>query len=238
MSDISVIIPTYQHADTLKACLDSVLRQTLKPKEIVVVDDGSTDDTQRILAPFARTVHMLKTYRQENKGSNPARNKGFDISTGAFVIFLDADVVMKPDMLEKLYRALESNSGAAFAYSSFRFGWKKFRSFPYDESRLKRMNYIHTSALICRYAFPRFDEKIKRFQDWDLWLTMMEKGSRGVFVDENLFRVIHTRGRVGISSWRPSFFYKVPWFGKKPASVRKYESARDVIFEKHKSLWT
>ena len=249
MSDISVIIPAYQHADILGACLESVLNQTLKPKEIMVVDDGSTDNTQEVLDMFVRrrstgrpvgTTPILKIHKKENQGNpNPTRNKGFELSSGSYVIFLDADVVMKPDMLEKLYGALESNPEAGFAYSSFKFGWKKFNSFPYDADRLKKMNYIHTSALIRRDAFPGFDENIKRFQDWDLWLTMLENGYEGVFVPEELFTAVqaHGRGKISISSWRPSFFYKIPWFGRKPESVKKYEEARKIILKKH-GLWT
>jgi glycosyltransferase involved in cell wall biosynthesis len=237
MSDVSVIIPTYQHADTLEACLKSADSQTLKPKEIIVVDDGSTDETSEILMRMSSAIPTLKIFRQENRGSNFARNRGFEMSSGKYVIFLDADAIMRADMLEKLYRALESNADSSFAYSSFKFGWKKFRSFPYDISRLKRMNYIHTSALIRRAVFPGFDEKIKRFQDWDLWLTIMERGGNGIFVGEELFSVVQTRGRVGISSWRPSLFYKIPWFGRKPESVRKYEQAREIILKKHEPLW-
>jgi len=240
MSDISVIIPAYQHADTLKVCIDSVLRQTLQPKEIMVVDDGSTDNTQEVLGMFARTCPALKIHKKENQGNpNPTRNKGFELSSGSLVIFLDADVVMKPDMLEKLYRALESDSSTGFAYCSFKFGWKKFKSFPYSAERLRQMNYIHTSALIRREAFPGFDENIKRFQDWDLWLTMLENENEGVFVPEVLFTALQAHGRTGISisSWRPSFFYKIPWFGRRPNSVKKYEDAREIILKKH-GLWT
>lgn len=244
-SNISVIIPTYQHADTIGSCLESVLHQTLQPREIIVIDDGSTDDLYHTVEPFVRKVPKLRCHRQENRGSNPARNRGFELSSGERVIFLDADVVMRPNMLEQLSKALDEHPDAGFAYSAFRFGWKRFRSFPFDADRLRRMNYIHTSALIRREAFPGFDEKIKRFQDWDLWLTMLDgstplttgRGRSGIFVPDELFRVLQVHGRMGISSWRPSFFYKLPWFGRRPKSVQKYEDARRIILQKH-GLWT
>lgn len=236
MSDISVIIPAYQHAKTLERCLDAVLGQTLQPKEIIVVDDGSTDETLKVLEPYR--TRGVQVYSQKNQGSNPARNRGFELSSGSRIIFLDSDAVMQPQMLEKLSRALDDYPEANFSYSAFRFGWKRFRSFPFDANRLKKMNYIHTSALIRREAFPGFDEKIKRFQDWDLWLTILDRGGKGVFVKEELFTALQDEGRSGIaiSSWRPSFFYKIPWFGRKPDSVKKYEAAREVILKKH-GLW-
>lgn len=237
MSDISVIIPAYQHAKTLERCLEAVLVQTRQPKEIIVVDDGSTDNTLDILEPYRSKG--VQVYSQENQGSNPTRNRGFELSSGSRVIFLDSDAVMRPDMLEKLSMALDEHPEASFAYSAFRFGWKRFRSFSFDAGRLKKMNYIHTSALIRREAFPGFDENIKRFQDWDLWLTILERGGEGVLVKEELFTALQDEERSGIaiSSWRPSFFYKIPWFGRKPESVKKYETAREIILKKH-GLWT
>lgn len=237
MSDISIIIPTYQHADTIGLCLDSVLAQTLPPKEIIVVNDGSTDQTQEVLQPYL-DAGLITVQKKENQGNpNPTRNMGFHLSSGSRVLFLDADIVMRKDMLENLSRALDEHPNVGYAYSAFRFGWKRFRSFSFDADRLKRMNYIHTSALIRREVFPGFDETIKRFQDWDLWLTMLEKGIEGVLVPEVLFQALQARGRMGISSWRPSFFYKVPWFGHRPDSVKKYEEARKIIYDKH-HLWT
>lgn len=229
---ISVIIPTYQHASTVGACLESVFAQTVRATEIIVVNDGSTDGTERVLTPYADRVTIID---QENQGGNLARNRGFEASTGDFVIFCDADVVMRPDMLEKLSQALFENPTAAYAYSAFRFGWKSFSSYPYDAERLKRMNYIHTTALIRREAFPGFDNSIKRLQDWDVWLTLAERGARGVYVEEELFRTLDGDGRTSISQWRPAFFYRIPWalLRWKPSSILRYLEAKKIVLEKH-----
>lgn len=228
---ISVIIPCYQHAGTIGRCLASVFGQTHAELEVIVVDDGSTDGLEAAVAPFRDRLTFI---RQENRGGPAARNRGFAASAGEAVIFCDADIILKPEALEKMLRALEERPEAAFAYSSFKFGWKKFRLWPFDAARLKKMNYIHTTSLIRRERFPGFDESLRRFQDWDLWLTIVEKGGSGVWIPETLFSVTPRRG--GISEWLPSFVYRIPWrlLGFKPRTISRYDDAADIIRRKHR----
>ncbi len=229
---ISVVIPSYQHAQSLPACLDSVLKQTYHPLQIVVVDDGSTDNTQEVLSSYSGRVDIIQ---QVNTGSNPARNRGLVAAEGEYVIFCDADVVMQTDMIEKLYRALQDHPEASYAYSGFWFGWKHFPGVQFDANRLRQGNFVHTTSLVRREDFPGFDDKIKRLQDWDVWLTMLESNKVGILVPETLFKVgIHGASRIG-SSWLPAFVYKLPWnkLGWKPKGVAKYEQAKQIIVDKH-----
>ena len=235
---ISVIIPVYNHAKELGFCLDSVLQQDFIDLEVIIVDDGSQDSLQKVLEEqkekFNKRNLRLKIIHQDNKGSNSARNRGFLESSGNYVIFLDADIVMKPAMLRKMRNALKINSEISYAYSSFKFGFKIFKLWEFDSKRLKQMPYIHTSSLIRRSDFPEFDESIKKLQDWDLWLTMLENGHRGLWISEILFKV--KPRKIGMSFWLPSFFYKVPWqkFGINFSKVRQYENAVKIIKQKHK----
>lgn len=229
---ISVIIATYQHAATLPACLDAIFAQDYPNREIIVVDDGSTDTTQDILRAYGDRLSVIT---QTNRGANPARNVGFHASTGEYVIFVDADVIMRPDMLSRLMLALEQDTEASYAYSGFRFGWKHFRGVPWDPAKLREMNYIHTTALVRRADFPGFDEAIRRFQDWDVWLTMLKNGKRGILVPLTLFRcLISGTSRIG-SAWLPSFVYRLPWhlLPWVPQRVAKYQAAKKIIREKH-----
>lgn len=230
---ISVVIPTYQHARTLPGCLDSVFAQDYDNVEVIVVDDGSTDNTADVLRAYADRVRVVT---QENRGANPARNAGLAVATGTFVIFVDADVVMRPSMLTKLAAALAAHPDASYAYAGFRFGWKHFRGVPWNAAKLRRMNFVHTSALVRRADFPGFDNAVRRFQDWDVWLTMLAQGKHGVLVPETLFRcIVDGQSRIG-SAWLPSFVYALPWrwLPWKPARVAKYEKAREIIKEKHR----
>ncbi len=230
---ISVIIPTYQHAASLPACLESIFAQTYQPLEVIVVDDGSTDNTQEVLASYQGRIVSIK---QANAGSNPARNRGLKEARGEYVIFCDADVTMSPKMLETMLQTLEQHPHASYAYSGFWFGWKHFKGVVFDADELRRLNFVHTSSLVRRADFPGFDNQIRRLQDWDVWLTMLEQGKVGVLVPETLFNVgIDGASRTG-SSWLPSFVYRLPWskLGWKPRRVQKYEDARQIIKQKHR----
>ncbi|MFH1662065.1 MAG: glycosyltransferase family A protein, partial [Candidatus Falkowbacteria bacterium] len=181
---ISIIIPIYNQADKLPKCLDSILAQTYKDFEIIVVDDGSTDNLEPIIKKY-------KYIFQENQGASSARNRGVKEAKGDFLLFCDADIVMKPDMLNEMMNALKNNPSASYAYSSFLWGRKLFKLEKFSAEKLKKIPYIHTTSLIRREHFPKngWDESIKKLQDWDLWLTMLENGRTGVFINKVLFKV-------------------------------------------------
>jgi len=228
---ISVIVPHYNHSEELQKTLENILTQTSKDIEIIVVDDGSD------LSHIFRFKHeILPKFPQvnfifvEHKGAAAARNKGFQESKGQLIIFWDADITADKEMLEKLRQALQNNPEAAYAYSSFNFGWKKFECGEFDAERLKKMNFIHTTALMRRESFTKFDESLKKFQDWDLWLSLLEQGRKGFWVPEVLFTV--KPRKAGLSSWLPSFVYHFPWLPI-PA-LKKYNYWKKIVQEKHK----
>lgn len=232
---ISVIVPSYNHAESLPGCLDAIFAQTYQPLEVIVVDDGSTDETQTVLTPY---LDRIKLVTQENSGSNPARNAGYAASTGGLLIFCDADIVMEPAMIAQLYQALLDEPTASFAYCGFTFGWKTFKGVPWDAERLLRHNYIHTTSLVRRADFPGFDNSVRRLQDWDVWLTMLKNGKHGVLVPEVLFgAAIVGKSRIG-TSWLPRLAYKLPWqmIGWKPKSLEKYQVAREELRKKHADI--
>lgn len=226
---ISVVIPVYNHERELELALDSICRQTYKNVEIIVVDDGSEPSVKCKLS-------NIKCFHQPHLGAPATRNRGFRESKGEYVIFWDADVIAEPEMLEKMIAALGAQIEASFAYSNFYFGRKKMPAQPFDICALKQKNYIHSTSLIRREAVIPWDESLKRFQDWDLWLTMAEQGKVGEWVPEYLFRILPRRS--GMSSWLPAFAYKKPWKWLPiiAESVRLYGEAKQVIFDKHRLI--
>lgn len=229
---ISIIIPSWNHGPELLNCLASLETQSYSPFEVIVVDDASTDDTQERL----KAVHVrypLRVIRlEQNSGAPVARNRGAREAKGAYLLFLDADIELRPHALKAMADAIE-RSGAAFAYPSFRFGWKLFKGFEFDADRLRRMPYIHTTALMKREAFPGFDESLKKFQDWDLWLTIAEKGGKGIWIPEVLFSVKNAKGTM--SRWLPTLFHAMPWHwvGWMPRELKKYRHWEEVVKKKH-----
>ncbi len=227
---ISVIIPAFNSAKTIKATLASVIAQTWKKYEVIVVDDGSTDDLPAAIMDYRDRIHYI---RQANAGAPAARNRGASVATGEYFLFLDSDTVMVPDMLETMATALVTHPEASYAYSDFTFGVKNFHLFDFSSDRLRQTNYIHTSSLIRRKDFPGFDPALKRFQDWDVWLTMLEHGQTGLWIPRRLFSVNQAHGTM--SAWIPSFVYRLPWVGqgKGSTNIRRYREAEAVIRKKH-----
>jgi glycosyltransferase involved in cell wall biosynthesis len=231
--DIAVVIPCYDHAAELEKTLQALAEQTLQPKEVVVVDDCSGDDPKAVVEKYHDRLNISYHRLPTNQGAPAARNTGSDLTTAPYIIFLDADAELEPQALDVLRRTLTKHPEAAFAYSNFYWGKKLFRGKPWDAEALRKLNWIHTSSLLRRSAFPRFDEDLKKFQDWDLWLTMAEQGGSGIWVDEALFRV--TERKTGISRWLPSFVHKLPWpiLGWMPLEIKRYREAESIIRKKH-----
>jgi hypothetical protein len=132
-------------------------------------------------------------------------------------------------MIEKMHDALIQHPSSSYVYSKFKFGWKTMHGGYFDAKKLKENNFIDTTSLLRRSDFCGFDESLKRFQDWDLWLTLLEKNKSGIFIPEVLYTKTTRFGR-GISSWLPSFAYHLPW---KIKAVKDFESAREVVARKH-----
>lgn len=230
---ISIIIPIYNQAAKIGLTLESLSRQTFKDIEIIIVNDGSTDGAQAAVENFLALHPDLQIpvnfFNQENKGAPAARNNGFKKSTGEYVLFCDADAILTDIALELMKKTLDENLTASYAYPSFMWGKKLFKVGAFDMAKLKASPMIHTMALVRRDDLPigGWDESIKKLQDWDLWLTMLEAGKTGVWIDQVLF-TIAPGGH--ISNWVPSFAYKLfPWL----SAVKKYKTALAIVKKKH-----
>ena len=113
---ISVIIPVYNTEEYLKECLDSVINQTLKDIEIILIDDGSTDNSGKFCDEYAEKDTRIKVIHQENQGLGRVRNKGLKIAKGEYIGFVDSDDWIAQDFYEKLYNAaIDNDSEIAIA---------------------------------------------------------------------------------------------------------------------------
>lgn len=109
MNKISVIIPVYNSEKFLDACIASIVKQTYQNFEIILVDDGSTDDSPSLCDQYAAQDKRIKVIHQDNQGVSAARNNGLDLATGDLVSFIDSDDTLDEDMYELLVKLFEEN---------------------------------------------------------------------------------------------------------------------------------
>ncbi|NKE34533.1 glycosyltransferase family 2 protein [Natronococcus sp. JC468] len=212
MALVSVIVPTYNREETVSRAIDSVLAQTYDELEVVVVDDGSTDDTRSVLESYDDD-RVRPIYHETNQGANVARNTGIEHARGKYVAFLDSDDEWRPEKLEAQLDVLEKRSEEwVAAYCGFAFELTgpidrlrglaaSVLSRADDRPRMEGgteligeilADNVHTGAgstLIVRTDVARevggFDETLDRFQDPEFVLRILEVGKLA-YVDEPL----------------------------------------------------
>ncbi|WP_303840096.1 glycosyltransferase [Selenomonas ruminantium] len=144
---ISVIIPVYNVEDYLRECLDSVVGQTYKNLEIIVVDDGSTDSSGQICDEYANKDERIKVIHKENGGLSDARNAGLDICTGEYIGFVDSDDYIKSIMYERMYNVAEKENADIVGCHQVWVIDGNVRSAP-RENNLKYTNYDDKAEMI------------------------------------------------------------------------------------------
>lgn len=190
---VSVIIPCYNLGRYLEEAVASVLAQTFQDLEIVIVDDGSTEDeTRRILDGFRNPRTRL--VRSVNRGLPAAKNLGLVETTGPYVCMLDADDRLEPTMIEKSVATLDADPSIAFVSHWLRtFGDESWEWTPErcDFPALLDLNTVNGAALVRRTALEAvggFDETFRDgCEDWDIWISLVERGFSGRILPEFLF---------------------------------------------------
>jgi glycosyltransferase involved in cell wall biosynthesis len=187
---VSVVLPTFNRAQTLQLSIDSVLAQTYENLELLVVDDGSTDETASIVDRYDDP--RVRYHRSsQNRGANAARNRGIRKSQGTIIAFQDSDDYWYPQKLERQLYALD-NTTDSMAYCKIRRifpdGTRRVYGKPFDERMLLRSNFIGTPSIVAHrtcFEHGQFDEELPRRQDWEFCIRMMDY-CKFYFVDEIL----------------------------------------------------
>lgn len=193
---VSVIMPAYNVAPYICEALDSVLAQTFKDYEIIVINDGSPDtpELERVLEPYREHLVYLK---QNNRGAAAARNSGLYVARGEFAAFLDADDIWEQNFLAAQMEFLKSHADCDLVYSdALLFGetpqaGKTFMQTSPSKGEVTfaslitaRCNVI-TSGVVARRQVildaGLFDEELTRAHDFDLWLRMVRHGARALY---------------------------------------------------------
>lgn len=148
MIKVSVIVPVYNVEKYLDKCLDSLVNQTLKDIEIIVVNDGSTDKSKQIIQSYKKEYpHLIKAITQTNKGIGYARNKGIKQSKGKYISFIDSDDFIAPDTLEKAYEHINKKQADIVVWNYYEVNEdgviQSEKQLPkFDDANLKQMTSL------------------------------------------------------------------------------------------------
>jgi glycosyltransferase involved in cell wall biosynthesis len=200
---VSIIIPCYNAGPWIAEALDSALAQTYRPLEIIVIDDGSTDDSLAVIARYAAQHPDLIRYESgPNRGGNAARNRGFALSRGEYVLFLDADDLLSPETIAELYAAMHKNASGLAVCRWVRFvfdnGDIQFLSpiqhLPINGDIIK--NYLLLNSPIHTWLWERRvllqvcgwdeDHRLRAYQDIDIVLRALMQGESVTWADAGL----------------------------------------------------
>lgn len=190
---VSVIVPIYNAAPYLRETLDSIVASTYRPMEVVMVDDGSKDDSLQIAQDFCALHPECRVISQPNQGVSVARNNAIRHAQGQYILPVDADDKIANTLIEKAVQVIENNDDIrVVGCRCWMFGAvdKEWKLPPFSHALLARKNMIPATALYRKADWERCggycEEEIYR-EDWDFWLSMMELGGSFYQLNEVLF---------------------------------------------------
>lgn len=194
MKKISIVIPCYEQAQYLPEAVESVLAQTVRPHEVIVVNDGSPDDTRYVANQYTE----IKYIEQVNKGLASARNTGILNMTGDYLYPLDADDMMLPNCIERVSQVIEETGADIIAPSFKCFGksndpvilmpnptLEDFK--PINGAPINRIGYFSAIKKEALLEVGGYSPKMTwGFEDYHLWINLLSKGKKIVTIDEIL----------------------------------------------------
>jgi len=203
---VSVVIPTCNRAHDVCDAIDSALGQTFRDLEVLVVDDGSTDDTPEVIRRRFGSEPRLELLRQANAGAGAARNRGIRRARGEYVAFLDSDDLWLPEKLELQIAHLDAHPAAGLVFCDLFFEEPGRRVRRFEATRfagdtslrglVERGFPLCTPAVVARrqalLEVGLFDETLRCAQDWDLWIRLLAR-TPAVYVDRPM-GIVRRRG--------------------------------------------
>ena len=205
---VSIIMPTFNSSKTIFDSINSVQSQTYQNWEMIIIDDGSTDNTKDIITPFL-SDYRIKYLRQLNSGPSIARNNGINKAKGKYLAFLDSDDIWKPNKLELQLNYLKKNPDCCLIhtnYSTFESNTQNSKPFRqtswfsnWDENeRLLMFDTIGTLTVLTETQLIKnlggFNNDLHGTEDWDLWIRVSKEGKISKLNDDTAFYRIHPKG--------------------------------------------
>ncbi|NDV23219.1 glycosyltransferase [Desulfovibrio sp. JC022] len=193
---VSFIVPCYNHAEYLRECILSLLRQDFNSFEIIIINDGSTDNTDEVATALEEEfpTHRIRHINQENSGLVRSRNRGCTVAKGKYILPIDADDLIAPTFLSKTVPVLEAHPELGYVSTKALFFGHSNLIWPKNE--LVPANFFATNQQTCSTLFRKsmwkelggYDERMTRgYEDWELWIRATKNGWIGTQIDEPLF---------------------------------------------------
>ncbi len=246
MPEVSVIIPCYNQGKYLNDAVDSVLAQSYTDFEIIVVNDGSSDEyTNQMLADFKRPkTRVLIT---DNQGLAAARNNGIAESQGTFILPLDADDRIEPDYMKKAVTLLENDAEVGIVYSKGRLFGAVDTDWDLPDFSLKRM--LVDNIIFCSAFFRKSDwlsvggydtGMVYGWEDYEFWLSLLELGRNVVQIPETLFgyRVASDSMVRSKEKWQKVEMFKRIYLRHQPLFSQNIEVWIDALLDIHEIYYT
>jgi len=236
---VSIVVPVYQAGKYLEETILSVLSQTYKEWELLLVDDCSSDDSVRIMEKYATQYPNIRVIKQEkNKGAAAARNRGIDEMQGRFLSFLDADDIWLSQKLEKEIEYME-RLGAAFVFCGYEFadeyaqGTGKIVHVPdtlHYEQALKNTTIFTTTVLFDTTRIPKglLHMPYVKSEDTATWWQILRAGYTAYGLDENL--VLYRRLPSTLSSNKWEAIKRIWYLYRKVEKLPFFSSTYNFVF--------
>jgi len=227
MPIISIIIPCYNQDQYLDECLQSVSDQTYTDWECIIVDDGSSDNSEETVKQWTDKDPRFQYCKTENKGVSAARNFGIEKAAGEWILPLDGDDKIGPKYLELASKEFHSNPDIIYSVGQY-FGDKNtvFASEPFNYQSFLMENQIFCSAFFKKSDWEKvggYDTKMKGgYEDWEFWIHLS--------ADKNPLKVTHLN--------QVCFFYRIKPTSRNVDAMQKNDaSLRDYIYRKHPEVF-
>lgn len=201
---ISIIVPVYNSELYINRCLDSLLKQTYKNIEIIIVDDGSKDNSLQLIKGYANKDSRIKVYTQSNQGPSVARNTGLDNATGKYIMFVDADDFIDKNMVTNMVEGIKDDKNTLVLCDNSEI-WaneiEERKLFDTDKNYIKKVDVIKAIAsgkagLVCGKLFNKniikehnikFDKEIKMCEDQIFFLNISRYCDDFIYIPKSLY---------------------------------------------------
>lgn len=222
---VSIVIPAYNAEKFLEETVASAMASTYPFVEIIIVNDGSTDNTQQLIDSLTNKYPHIKAIQQSNQGVSTARNTGISVAAGKYILPLDADDLISPDYIEKAIEILDNNPQVKMVNGLGEFFGDRNGSWslkPFSRRLLARKNMLYISGIFRKVDFDKTDgfcPEIKGPEDWDFWISLLKRGGEVVRI--------------------PSvcLYYRIHANSKRIANKNKKKEAVKILNKRHKAFF-